>query len=147
VNLRNEPHILIRSYQGGIFRLQNIKWKELVGELTKQWKMLWRCRIDDKIRAEGIADRDYPLLFVEQGTVIIASRNYKPLNFTEILQRHNPSNGIIPPNPAIGGWGKFVRNMLRKKKSCYKNNKSTNRKLKHPKNLQRKKGGRGWLHT
>jgi hypothetical protein len=36
---------------------------------------LWKERFDDKVRAEGVANRDYSSLFVEKGTVIFATRN------------------------------------------------------------------------
>ena len=120
--------------------------KEFVDELRAQWTLLWQDRIDDKVRAEGIANQDYSKLFVERGTVIIATRDYKPPDFVEILQRHISSDveKIVPPNPAIGGWGKFVRSVLSKQKRL-------TRRLAPPKpdrkkGQQLKKGGRGWLH-
>ncbi|MGQ9461395.1 MAG: hypothetical protein ACUVRA_09250 [Candidatus Bathyarchaeaceae archaeon] len=120
--------------------------KEFVDELRMQWKLLWRNRIDDKIRAEGIANQNYSKLFVDQGTVIIATRDYKPPDFVEILQQYLSSDAekLAPPNPAIGGWGKFVRSVLSKQKG------STRRppppKPERKKDQQLKKGGRGWLH-
>jgi hypothetical protein len=33
--------------------------KELVENLKRQWKVMWRQRIDDRVRAEGIAEKDY----------------------------------------------------------------------------------------
>ena len=59
--------------------------QEIINELKAQYKTLWWERIDDKVRAEGIANRDYSMLFVEKGTVIFATRDFKPLNFKEIL--------------------------------------------------------------
>jgi len=120
--------------------------KEFVDELRVQWKLLWRDRIDDKVKAEGIANQDYSKLFVEQGTVIIATRDYKPPDFVEILQRHISSDAekLVPPSPVVGGWGKFVRSVLSKQKG------STRRpappKPERKKDQQLKKGGRGWLH-
>lgn len=120
--------------------------KEFVDELRVQWKLLWRNRIDDKIRAEGIANQDYSKLFVDRGTVIIATRDYKPPDFVEILQQHISSDAekLVPPSPAVGGWGKFVRSVLSKQKGL-------TRRLAPPepdrkKDQQLKKGGRGWLH-
>jgi len=120
--------------------------KEFVDELRAQWKLLWRNRIDDKVRAEGIANQDYSKLFVERGTVIIATRDYKPPDFVNILQRHISSDAekIVPPNPTVGGWGKFIRSVLNNKKGL-------TRRLAPPKpdrkkGQQPKKGGRGWLH-
>jgi hypothetical protein len=120
--------------------------KEFVDELRGEWKLLWRDRIDDRVRAEGIADREYSKLYVERGTVIVATRDYKPPDFVEILQQHISSDveKLVPPNPAAGGWGKFMRNVLRKQRRL------TRRRTPHEpdrrEGQQLKKGGRGWLH-
>ena len=84
---------------------------EVVEQLKVQWKKLWQERLDDKVRAEGIAVTDYSSLFVDQGTIIHATRDYKPLNFKEILDQHKVENAeqFIPPNASIGGWGKFIK--------------------------------------
>ena len=120
--------------------------KEFVDELRVQWKLLWRNRIDDKVRAEGIANQDYLELFVERGTVIVATRDYKPPDFVEILQQHLSSDveKMVPPNPAVGGWGKFIRSVVSKQRRF-----TRRRAWPEPdrkKGQQRKKGGRGWLH-
>jgi len=120
--------------------------KEFVDELRGEWKLLWRDRIDDRVRAEGIADREYSKLYVERGTVIVATRDYKPPDFVEILKQHISSDAekLVPPNPAVGGWGKFMRNVLRKRRG------PTRRRTPHEpdrrEGQQLKKGGRGWLH-
>jgi len=120
--------------------------KEFVDELRVQWKLLWRDRIDDKVKAEGIANQDYSKLFVERGTVIIATRDYKPPDFVEILQQHISSDAerMVPPNPAVGGWGKFVRTVLNKQKGLTR--RPAPPKPEQKKDQQLKKGGRGWLH-
>jgi hypothetical protein len=121
--------------------------KEMVEELKVQWRMLWQERVDDKIRAEGIAAADYCDLFVEKGTIIHATRNYKALNFKEILEQHQIVNAdrFIPPSPQVGGWTKFIKTNItslqprrRKRASLY----CADKKEKQ----QPKKGGRGWLH-
>lgn len=121
----------------------------IVDDVRLEWKTLWRNRIDDKVRAEGIANRDYQLLFVERGTVIVATRDFKPLDLKEILHLHNVENfeRIVPPHPSVGGWGKFIRTELKKSKRFRRRSDSPptpqrNRK----KSLQQKKSGRGWLH-
>ena len=121
--------------------------KEFVDELRGQWKDLWRNRIDDKVKAEGIAKQDYSGLFVERGTVIMATRDFKPLEFFDIVQEHFniDAEKAVPPNSTIGGWGKFVRDKIR-------NQKKTTRRYLPPKptrkkGQQLKKGGRGWLHA
>jgi hypothetical protein len=109
---------------------------------------MWRERIDDKIRAEGIANRDYSKLFVERGLVIVATKDYKPLDFKEILQRHIPSEiseRVIPPNPSEGGWRKFIRDYLSKPK-CTKRGRPIPQQTKPRQKQQLKKGGGGWLH-
>ena len=120
--------------------------KEFVDELRGQWKSLWRNRIDDKVRAEGIANQDYSNLFVEQGTVIVATRDFKPPDFVEILQRHVTSDAetLVPPTPAVGGWGKFIRSAISKRKSVARRRAPPEPDRKRDQQL--KKGGRGWLH-
>jgi hypothetical protein len=39
-------------------------------------------------RTEQIADINLSLLFVQRGTVIVATRDYEPLDFKQILQQH-----------------------------------------------------------
>jgi len=118
-----------------------------VDEVRIEWKLLWRSRIDDKVRAEGIADREYSLLFVERGTVIIATRDFKPLDLKAILHLHEIQNveRSIPPHPSVGGWRKFARTVLNKQRRVRKWKKPMPRRNRK-KNLQLKKGGRGWLH-
>lgn len=121
--------------------------KELVDELKAQWKMLWRERIDDKVRAEGIANRDYSMLFVERGLVIVATKDYKPLNFVEILQQHIPvevSDRVVPPHPSVGGWRRFVRDHISKRRGFTKRGRPIPGEVKLRKRQQVKKGG--WLH-
>ena len=120
--------------------------KEFVDELRVQWKLLWRNRIDDKVRAEGIANQDYSKLFVERGTIIIATRDYKPPDFVEILQQHISSDAdkLVPPNPTVGGWRKFVRTAISKQGHLTRRHDPPEPDRK--KDQQLKKGGRGWLH-
>jgi hypothetical protein len=126
----------------------SLSQKEMVETLKIQWKKLWQERVDDKLRAEGIATADYCDLFVDRGTIIHATRNYKALNFKEILEQHEIVNvdRVIPPDPHIGGWNKFIKTnithqRLRKKRRaefyCDENKREKQ---------QHKKGGRGWLH-
>ena len=128
--------------------METLEWKELVDELKRQWGTLWRERIDDKVRAEGIADKDYEKLFVERGLVIVATRDFKPLSFSEVLERHRPSDmvGGVSPSPSVGGWGKFVREVLSKQRRFTKRVRPVPPEPKRDEKQQRKKGGRGWLH-
>lgn len=122
--------------------------KQFMDEFKSQWKSMWRDRLDDKVRAEGIADKDYSLLSVDRGTVIIATRKFKLLDFKEILQQHDlPSVGpIVPPDPSVGGWGKFVRAVLSSQSVSRRGRRAPPRPDKHQ-GQQLKKGGRGWLHS
>ena len=121
--------------------------KEMVDQLKVQWRKLWQERVDDKIRAEGIATADYCDLFVEKGTIIHATKDYKALNFREILEQHQIANVdiFVSPNPQIGGWTKFIklnitnqRSRKKRRAELYCNEKKEKQQL--------KKGGRGWLH-
>jgi len=121
--------------------------KELVEELKVYWKKLWQERVDDKVRAEGVAAAEYDKLFVEKGTIIHATRDYKALNFKEILEQNQIANAerFIPPPPQVGGWGKFVKANITGKRQ----RKSTRALLyceDKKEKQQPKKGGRGWLH-
>ena len=119
---------------------------EVVDTLRVQWHLLWRDRIVDRVNSEGIANRDYATLFVEQGTVITANRDYKPPDFGEILHRHVSSDAKKegPPNPHVGGWGKFIRTAIQKRRPLPQRRGPP--KIKPPKSRQIKKNGRGWLH-
>jgi hypothetical protein len=122
--------------------------KGFVEELKKEWKTLWLERIDDKVRAEGIANRDYSMLFVEKGLVIFATKDFKALNFREILTCHKLSDvdRVIPPSPQVGGWGKFIRSMISSQKPSNRVREARQRLDKEKQKQQLKKGGRGWLH-
>jgi hypothetical protein len=129
--------------------VETSEWKEFVDEVKAQWKMLWRERIDDKIRAEGIANREYSELFVEQGLVVIATRDYKPPDFFEILHRHmSPEmiSAVVPPHPSVGGWRKFIKGFISKPKQFTRRGRPIPQEVKRRGKQQLKKGGRGWLH-
>jgi hypothetical protein len=121
--------------------------KEQVNNLKVEWKKLWLERMDDKVRAESVAVNDYTSLFVEKGTIIHATRDFKVLNFKEILEKNQIENSdrYIQPDPHVGGWGKFVKNNIAKplKRKNDEVSKVTNG---NGKVQQPKKGGRGWLH-
>jgi hypothetical protein len=121
--------------------------KQLVEELKVEWKQLWEERFDDKVRAEGISVNDYQRLFVEQGTVINATKDFKPLSFKEILQQHmveNPDR-YIPPATDVGGWNKFIKTEVTGEKTKKENTRPSI--TEKPKSQKSKKGGRGWLHA
>jgi hypothetical protein len=119
----------------------------LLDDVIEEWKALWRDRCDDKVKAEAIANRDFSLLCIEKGTVIAASRAFKPLDLRSILKGHeaNSSSDVVPAHPSLGGWGKFARTTLIKQSRARVRRESL-RKRSRDRTLQRKKGGRGWLH-
>jgi hypothetical protein len=118
-----------------------------VEEIKEEWRHLWRERIDDRVRAEGVASQTFPLCFVDRGTIIVATRDFRPLNLKEILSLNQIQNAeqVVGPPPAVGGWHKFARTVLNKharnRRFLFAKPRSD-----RVKNLQRKKGGRGWLH-
>lgn len=125
----------------------SIDQKEIVEELRLQWKKLWQERVDDKLRAEGMATADYCDLYVEKGTVIHATRAYKALSFKEILEQHQILNAdrYIPPSPQVGGWNKFIKTDISNQRP--RRTKRATFYQEEPKEKQQpKKGGRGWLH-
>jgi hypothetical protein len=121
--------------------------KEMVDELKVQWKRLWHERVDDKVRAEGIAIDDYSKLFVEKGTIIHATRDFKALNFREILEQNQiaDAEGLFPPSPQVGGWTKFIKTSITTQRKRKSTRASLYREAKKEKQ-QAKKCGRGWLH-
>jgi len=122
--------------------------KEMVEELRIQWKKLWQERAEDKVRAEGIATADYCDLFLEKGTIIHATRNFKSPNFREILEQHQIANvdRIIPPNPHIGGWTKFIKINVTNQRSRKQRQAAFYFDENKREKQQPKQGGRGWLH-
>jgi len=140
---------LVRSHQGGIALLENsdgAKRDEFRRRLKEEWELLWRERFDDRIRAEGVAVRDYPLLFMDRGFIIFASRDAKAPSFSEVAEFWASQGYVYAPDPNIGGWGRFIRTELRS--VLHSRAKMFNRgQLKRKGGEQHlKKGGRGWLH-
>lgn len=131
---------------GDAEKQQKSEQETLVEQLKLQWKQLWSERFDDKIRAEGISVADYEKLQVQKGTVIHATRDYKPLNFKDILDENKVENPErhISPSAEVGGWSKFVKTQITNKprKRAMPEIESS----KKANNNQAKKGGRGWLH-
>jgi hypothetical protein len=121
--------------------------KELVEQLKIEWKQLWTERFDDKVRAEGVSVNDYQRLFVEQGTIIHATKDFKVLNFKQILDQHKVENPdrYVQPNVDEGGWNKFIKTQVTGQ-SAKKQKRASTYEVPKPKG-QPKKGGRGWLHS
>ena len=128
--------------------MDKTEWVESRSMLKEEWKRLWRERIDDKLRAEGIANRDYDMLFLDKGTVVFASRDAKIPSFPEILEMWAPPSMpyAVPPDPRVGGWRKFIRAELRKVIESRKRRFDYRQRPNKSKSQPLKKGGRGWLH-
>jgi hypothetical protein len=122
--------------------------KEKVEALKADWKKLWQERFDDHLKAEGIAVADYSELFVEKGTIIHATRDFKALNFKEILERHKVENPgrFVQQDPQVGGWNKFIKSEITNRKNP-RNKRAENYFPEKKEPQQPKKGGRGWLHV
>lgn len=114
--------------------------------LKEEWRLLSQELFDDRVRAEGIAVRDYPLLLVDRGFVVFANRDAKTVSFSEIVDFWVSQNVLYAPDASVGGLSKFIRLELRKlahpsatKFEDYRPNHVSEKQ-------QLKKGGRGWLH-
>ncbi|MGA2767329.1 MAG: hypothetical protein ABSF24_03325 [Candidatus Bathyarchaeia archaeon] len=116
------------------------------GRVKEEWGLLWAERFDDRVRAEGVSVRDYPLVFASRGHVIFATRNAKALSFSQIMAVHASQGLVYSPDPDVGGWGKFARTYVGRvahlRARAFVNGQSTREKD----GQHRKKGGRGWLH-
>jgi hypothetical protein len=86
-------------------------------------------------------------LFIDKGTVIHATRDFKALNFRDILEQHKIEDvdRYIPPSPEVGGWRKFVKENISKQPQ--RKSRAADFLLAEKKEKQQlKKNGRGWLH-
>ena len=128
--------------------MENIVEETLVSEVKAQWKRLWQERIDDPVLAEGVASMDFDKLFVERGTVVLATRSFKLVTLREILERHKvvEAERHVPPSKHVGGWSRFARTRLPSYESARRRRGfAVSRDM--GKKQQLKKGGRGWLHV
>ena len=116
-------------------------------KFKEEWRLVWWERFDDRVRAEGVAVRDYPLLFMDRGHVVFASRNAKTPSFSEIAKVWVSKGCMYAPDPSEGGWGKFIRAELRKPGGSRANLYRKSQPRLNGEKGQLKKGGRGWLHV
>ncbi len=118
-----------------------------IAEVKAEWHEMWERRLEDEERAEGIADKDYSLLFVEKGLVIYATRACRPPRLDEILGAHGVEDAVVrAPPPSVGGWRKFMKTVLSRqivRRPPVVKLEAVDRGA----SLQLKKGGRGWLHV
>lgn len=115
-------------------------------KLREEWGLMWRERFDDRVRAEGVVVRDYPLLFTDRGSVIFASRDAKTPGFSEIVEVWASRGAVYCPEPSVGGWGKFVRTELKDVAHSRARALGEQQEAKVVRQ-QLKKGGKGWLHV
>jgi len=117
-----------------------------MSRIKEEWGLLWTERFDDRVRAEGVSARDYPLVFMNRGHVIFASRAAKAPSFSEVVETWAAQGLVYSPDPSVGGWGKFIRTEL--KRVVHQRARSfvdgQHERKKERQHL--KKGGRGWLH-
>ena len=118
--------------------------RELRQELKAEWAQLWMTKYDDEVRAEGVSCDEFERLFVDRGEIIHATRDYRSLSFRDILEKHIGSDVAAKayPDPAVGGWSKFVKEHLRRHKSV----KRGRPKVKVDLSQQQRKSGSGWLN-
>jgi hypothetical protein len=123
--------------------------KEIVEKLKGDWKLLWSERFKDKVRAEDVSIDAFPTLRVEQGTIIHATRDFKTLNFKEILDQYKVENPerFIQPDPHTGGWNKFVKENITNKKTTTKHHAHQTPPKHNKTKKQPSTKARGWLHT
>lgn len=121
------------------------KHDEFLLKLKEEWGLMWRERLDDKIRAESVATRDYPLLLMDRGFIIFATRDFRPLRLSEIIDYWASQNMVYAPNPEAGGWGKFIRTFITRSGRRRMNDYTVSPRRNGVRQL--KKGGRGWLHA
>ena len=97
--------------------------EQLRQNIRMEWESLWNQCFEDKNSAEYVARRDYELLFIERGSVIKATRNYKAPDLREIMERTEKicDSSLIHPNPKSGGWRKFSKDVLNKQRRWTKN--------------------------
>ncbi len=119
---------------------------EFRAKLKQEWALLWGERFDDKVKAEGVSVRDYPLLFVDKGLVIFASRNAKVPSFSEIAEYWSDQGRVYSPDHDVGGWGKFIRSTVKSQAHSRASRYLCEKPLSKSAKQQSKKGGRGWLH-
>ena len=115
--------------------------------LKEEWRLIWWERFDDRLRAEGVAVRDYPLLFTDRGHVVFASRDAKTLVFSEIVKVWVSQGCMYAPDPSDSGWGKFIRTELKKPCGLRAEMHRKGQLRLNGGKRQLKKGGRGWLHV
>lgn len=120
------------------------KAKEMRRWLKNEWVDLWTNKYSDAMAAEGISVKDYSLLEVESGEVIHATRDFKPLSFHDVLEKHVGRDFAerVDIDPKTGGWRKFAKDMFPVKRG--KDIAHNGHIIKHDLSQHTRKGGAGW---
>jgi hypothetical protein len=87
---------------------------------------------------------DSSLVFEDRGQVIFATRGAESPSFSETIDYSRAQGRVCWPEPAVGGWGLFIRTEL--KKQAHPNSRKSGANEPRGDKQQLKKGGRGWLH-
>ena len=118
--------------------------KELRRVLKEDWANLWKTKHDDEVKAEGISVDDFEMLFVDRGEIIHATRDFKPLSFREILEKHvSPEDASkIDIDPKVGGWRKFAKENFPRRQTIKRERPKQKVDLKQ----HQRKNGKGWLN-
>jgi hypothetical protein len=48
-------------------------------------ELLWKERFDDKVKAEAVSVRDYPMLFVDRGLVVFVTKGAKSPSYSDMV--------------------------------------------------------------
>lgn len=126
--------------------------KEVVEKLKQEWKLMWSNRFEDKIKAEGVSVDSYAMIQVDRGTIIHATRDYKALDFREVLEQNKvrDTDRFVQPHKEEGGWTKFAKTQIipntpKSQRLALKRQIEAEAKKKN--SQQPKNNKRGWLHT
>jgi hypothetical protein len=122
-----------------------VRAKELRQMLKADWADLWMTKHEDEIKAEGVSVEDFEMLFVDRGEIIHATRDYRPLSFREILEKHVGSEDAsrVDIDPNVGGWRKFAKQNFPARRRQSKREKP---KIKVDLSQHQRKAGKGWLN-
>jgi len=120
--------------------------EEFRRRLKAEWNLMWTERYDDRHRSEGVAVDDYPLLFMDRGFIVFATRDAKTPVFREIVDYWTTQGLVYSPDPDVGGWGRFIRTEL-KRVAHSRAAKHADESGRNKTGQHLKKGGRGWLHA
>ena len=94
-------------------------------QIRAEWTNLWNEKLEDKLSAEELANRDYHLLFIEKGTVLKATRSYRSPCLEEIIKMNENLLNIKLTGSfsEVVGWRQFSRNILSKQPDWHRTKK------------------------